>query len=128
MAYNKKKKRQLAVCVPNVLLHINVYSNNTIVTCTDSNGNVLAWASSGERGFKGARKASPFAAQIAVEAVVNKISVFKIKAVEVEVNGIGANRDAVLKSLQALELTIVSIRDITPVAHNGCRPPKTRRV
>ncbi|AUG34177.1 30S ribosomal protein S11 [Candidatus Hodgkinia cicadicola] len=128
MAYNNKKRRQLAASVPNVLLYINVYSNNTIVTCADSNGNVLAWASSGERGFKGARKATPFAAQIAVEAVVNKISVFKIKTVEVEVNGVSANRDAVLKSLQALELTIVSIRDITPIAHNGCRPPKTRRV
>ncbi|AUG91638.1 30S ribosomal protein S11 [Candidatus Hodgkinia cicadicola] len=89
---------------------------------------MLAWASSGERGFKGARKASPFAAQIAVEAVVNKISVFKIKAVEVEVNGVSANRDAVLKSSQALELTVVSVKDTTPIAHNGCRPPKTRRV
>ncbi|AUG91525.1 30S ribosomal protein S11 [Candidatus Hodgkinia cicadicola] len=128
MAYKKKRKRQLATSVPNVVLHINVYSNNTIVTCADANGNVLAWASSGERGFKGARKASPFAAQIAVEAVVNKISVFKTKTVEVEVNGVSANRDAVLKSLQALELTVVSIRDITPIAHNGCRPPKTRRV
>ncbi|AHL30995.1 MAG: putative 30S ribosomal subunit protein S11 [Candidatus Hodgkinia cicadicola] len=128
MAYKKKRKRQLATSVPNVILHINVHSNNTIVTCADANGNVLAWASSGERGFKGARKASPFAAQIAVEAVVNKISVFKIKTVEVEVNGVSANRDAVLKSLQALELTVVSIRDITPIAHNGCRPPKTRRV
>ncbi|ATW06159.1 30S ribosomal protein S11 [Candidatus Hodgkinia cicadicola] len=128
MAYKNPPRRQLATSIPNVLLYINVYSNNTIVTCADANGNVLAWASSGERGFKGARKASPFAAQIAVEAVVNKISVFRINTVEVEVNGVGANRDAVLKSLQALELTIVSIRDVTPVAHNGCRPPKTRRV
>ncbi|XXM93284.1 MAG: 30S ribosomal protein S11 [Candidatus Hodgkinia cicadicola] len=123
-----KKRRRLMGDVANVILYINAYSNNTIVTCANMKGNVLAWASSGERGFKGARKASPFAAQVTVEAAMRKASMFKVKNVEVEVSGINANRDAALRALQALELTILSVRDITPVAHNGCRPPKTRRV
>ncbi|XXN13752.1 MAG: 30S ribosomal protein S11 [Candidatus Hodgkinia cicadicola] len=126
MAY--KRKKLVVRNIANAIIYINVYPNNTIATCTDTKGNVLAWASSGERGFKGARKASPFAAQITIEAVVNKASVFNIKNVEVEVCGVSVNREAALRSLQNLELTVVSIRDVTPMSHNGCRPPKARRV
>ncbi|XXM90107.1 30S ribosomal protein S11 [Candidatus Hodgkinia cicadicola] len=123
-----KKRRQIINDVTNAVLYVNAYANNTIVTCTDMKGNVLAWASSGERGFKGAKKASPFAAQMAVEAIIKKIAIYNIKNVEVEVSGTNTNRDAALKSLQTLDFTVLSIRDITPVCHNGCRPPKARRV
>ncbi|ATY93580.1 30S ribosomal protein S11 [Candidatus Hodgkinia cicadicola] len=123
-----KKKRQLSNDIENATLYINAYANNTIVTCADVKGNVLAWSSSGERGFKGARKASPFAAQVTVETVIKKIGIFNIKNFEVEVRGASANRDAAIRSLQSFKLTVLSIRDITPVSHNGCRPPKARRV
>ncbi|XXN19719.1 MAG: 30S ribosomal protein S11 [Candidatus Hodgkinia cicadicola] len=123
-----KKKRQLSSNIENATLYVNAYANNTIITCTDAKGNVLAWSSAGERGFKGAKKASPFAAQVTAEAVINKIGIFNIKNFEIEVRGASANRDAAIRCLQSLKLTVLSIRDITPVSHNGCRPPKAKRV
>ncbi len=110
------------------VVRVNVGSNNVVACCADCVGNVLAWASAGERGFKGAQKASPFATQVAVEAILRKAGARGVTALDVEVSGRGANRDVVLKALQASGLTISVVRDVTPVAHNGCRPPKTRRV
>lgn len=127
MAY-KKKKRLLKDDVASAVLYVRASGNNVIATCADGAGNVLAWTSAGERGFKGVKKASPFAAQMVIEAIVKKASVFKVRNLEVEVSGITSNRDAALRSLQTSDLTIISIRDVTPVAHNGCRPPKARRV
>ena len=102
--------------------------NNTIVCLTDVQGNVIAWSSAGAMGFKGSRKSTPFAAQMAAEDAAKKAMEHGLMTVEVEVKGPGSGRESALRALQAAGLTITSIRDVTPIPHNGCRPPKRRRV
>ncbi len=108
--------------------HIRSTFNNTIVTLADANGNVLSWASAGQLGFKGSRKSTPFAAQMAAEEAAKKAMEHGLKTVEVFVKGPGAGREAAIRSLQASGLEVSMIKDTTPVPHNGCRPPKRRRV
>ncbi len=108
--------------------HIQSTFNNTIVTMTDSQGNVLSWASAGGVGFKGSRKSTPFAAGQAAEAAANAAKEHGLKSVEVYVKGPGAGREAAIRSLQAAGLEINMIKDVTPIPHNGCRPPKRRRI
>lgn len=108
--------------------HIRSTFNNTIVTLADANGNVLSWASAGQLGFKGSRKSTPYAAQMAAEEAAKKAMEHGLKTVEVFVKGPGAGREAAIRSLQATGLEVSMIKDTTPVPHNGCRPPKRRRV
>ena len=115
--------------VPHGQAHIHASFNNTIVTITDLQGNALCWASSGSSGFKGSRKSTPFAAQLAAQSVANTArSEFNVREVDVFVKGPGPGRESSIRSLQAAGLTVLSITDITPLPHNGCRPPKKRRV
>jgi small subunit ribosomal protein S11 len=122
-----KKKKITKVVTSGVA---NIYStfNNTIVTITDTEGNVLAWASGGTAGFKGARKGTPFAAQIAAQSAVEKAKEYKMQTVEVNVKGPGPGREAALRTINSAGLRVKSIRDITPIPHNGCRARKRRRV
>ena len=108
--------------------HIQSTFNNTIVTITDMQGNAVSWASSGELGFRGSRKSTPFAAQTAAETAAKAAMEFGLKSVEVFVKGPGAGREAAIRALQAVGLEVTLIKDVTPVPHNGCRPPKRRRV
>ncbi len=108
--------------------HVNASFNNTIITITDAQGNAIAWSSSGSLGFKGSRKSTPYAAQVAADAVARKAMEHGVKVLEVEVKGPGSGRESALRALQAAGFTITSIKDVTPVPHNGCRPPKRRRV
>ena len=110
------------------MAHIHSSFNNTIVTLTDVQGNVLSWASAGELGFKGSRKSTPFAASEAAETAAKAAVVHGLKTVEVMVKGPGSGREAAIRALQACGLEVTSIKDVTPVPHNGCRPPKRRRV
>ncbi|MFY9213881.1 MAG: 30S ribosomal protein S11 [Tissierellaceae bacterium] len=108
--------------------HISSTFNNTMVTLTDLQGNVISWASAGQLGFRGSRKSTPFAAQEAAEEAAKKAMVHGLKTVEVYVNGPGSGREAAIRSLQASGLEVTMIKDVTPIPHNGCRPPKRRRV
>ena len=108
--------------------HIHSSFNNTIVTITDVQGNAISWASSGGLGFKGSRKSTPFASQMAAETAAKAAVVHGLKTVEVMVKGPGSGRDAAIRALQACGIEVTSIKDVTPVPHNGCRPPKRRRV
>lgn len=108
--------------------HISSTFNNTMVTLTDLQGNVLSWASAGQLGFRGSRKSTPFAAQQAAEEAANKAMEHGLKSVEVFVKGPGSGREAAIRSLQAAGLEVNMIKDVTPIPHNGCRPPKRRRV
>lgn len=108
--------------------HIQATFNNTTVTITDKTGNVVTWASAGSSGFKGSRKSTPFAAQMAAENAARKAMDLGLKSVEVYVKGPGSGREAAIRSLQAVGLEITTIRDVTPIPHDGCRPPKRRRV
>ena len=108
--------------------HIKATFNNTIISLTDSYGNVISWATAGKSGFKGSRKNTPFAAQIAAEGAAKEAMELGLSKVDVEVKGPGSGREAAIRSLQAAGLEILSIRDVTPIPHNGCRPPKRRRV
>ncbi|MCJ7508457.1 MAG: 30S ribosomal protein S11 [candidate division Zixibacteria bacterium] len=108
--------------------HIQATFNNTIITITDTKGNVVAWSSAGKIGFKGSKKSTPFAAQLAAEASAKQAMESGVRQVEVWVKGPGSGREAAIRSLQAAGLEINSIRDVTPIPHNGCRPPKRRRV
>jgi len=112
----------------NGIAHVKATFNNTIVTITDTDGNVITWASAGKVGFKGSRKSTPFAAQMAAEASAKEALNLGVKKVEVWVKGPGAGREAAIRSLQAAGLEITAIKDVTPIPHNGCRPPKRRRV
>ena len=123
----KPKKRERKVGV-NGIAHVQASFNNTIVTITDSDGAVITWASAGKVGFKGSRKSTPFAAQVAAEASAREAINQGLKRVEVWVKGPGAGREAAIRSLQAAGLEISAIKDVTPIPHNGCRPPKRRRV
>ena len=119
----KKEKKNITEGVA----HIQSTFNNTIITITDMTGNVISWSSSGLQGFKGSRKSTPFAAQMAAEDAVRKAKDQGMRRVQVYIKGPGAGRESALRSLQLAGLTITMIRDVTPVPHNGCRPPKRRR-
>lgn len=121
----KKKDRKAPA---NGVAHVQATFNNTIVTITDGDGNVISWASAGKAGFKGSRKSTPFAAQMAAESSAKEAMTLGLKRVEVWVKGPGSGREAAIRSLQAAGLEISAIRDVTPIPHNGCRPPKRRRV
>jgi len=108
--------------------HVVASFNNTMITITDAQGNAIAWSSAGTMGFKGSRKSTPYAAQMAAEDAGRKASEHGVKILEVEVSGPGSGRESALRALQATGFTITSIRDVTPIPHNGCRPPKRRRV
>ena len=108
--------------------HVNASFNNTMITITDAQGNTIAWASSGSQNFKGSRKSTPYAAQVAAEAAGRKAMEHGVRTVDVQVKGPGAGRESALRALQAVGFTITQIRDVTPIPHNGCRPPKRRRV
>ncbi len=121
----KKKERKN---IPVGVAHIKATFNNTLVTITDPIGNVVSWSSSGVQGFKGSRKGTPFAAQLAAQDAAKKAMEHGMRNVDVYVKGPGAGREAALRALQAAGLTINLIRDVSPIPHNGCRPPKRRRV
>ncbi len=108
--------------------HVNASFNNTVITITDAQGNTIAWSSSGSQGFKGSRKSTPYAAQVAADSAARKAMDHGVKTLEVEVKGPGSGRESALRALQAAGFTITSIKDVTPIPHNGCRPPKRRRV
>ncbi|OIN96057.1 MAG: 30S ribosomal protein S11 [Deltaproteobacteria bacterium CG1_02_45_11] len=122
---SKKKEKKN---IPSGVVHIQSTFNNTIVTVTDPAGNVVAWSSSGVQGFKGSRKSTPFAAQMAAEDAAKKAMEHGMKNVEVYVKGPGSGRESAIRSLQAAGFNIAIIKDVTPIPHNGCRPPKRRRV
>ncbi|MBI2264346.1 MAG: 30S ribosomal protein S11 [Armatimonadetes bacterium] len=121
------KKKEIK-SVPKGIAHIQSTFNNTVITITDPTGNVISWGSAGVLGFKGSRKSTPFAAQMAAEHVARKAMEHGLRQVEVYVKGPGAGREAAIRSLQAAGLEISLIKDVTPIPHNGCRPPKRRRV
>jgi len=121
----KKKERKNIL---NGVAHIRSTFNNTIVTITDASGNALSWASAGSQGFKGSRKSTPFAAQVAAETAARKAMEHGVQNIEVYVKGPGSGREAALRALQAVGFNITIIKDVTPIPHNGCRPPKRRRV
>lgn len=121
-------KRRVRKNIPNGVVHLRATFNNTIITITDPVGNVISWASAGVCGFKGSRKSTPFAAQVAAERAAKAAIEHGLASVEVHVKGPGSGREAAIRSLQALGLDISMIRDVTPIPHNGTRPPKRRRV
>ncbi|MDI6783282.1 MAG: 30S ribosomal protein S11 [bacterium] len=126
MAVGKKKRETQHIT--SGVAHIQATFNNTIVTITDMSGNALVWASAGTQGFKGSRKSTPFAAQVTAEAAAKKALALGLKQVEVYVKGPGAGRESAIRAIQAVGLDISVIKDVTPIPHNGCRPPKRRRV
>ena len=128
MADKKRTKSKVKRKVSSGIAHVVSTFNNTIITITDENGNTLAWSSTGHKGFKGSRKSTPFAAQITAEDVGTKAKEFGIKSLRVEVSGPGSGRESALRSLQSVGYIITSIKDVTPIPHNGCRPRKRRRV
>ncbi len=123
-----KTSKKVKKNVPSGMAFVQATFNNTMVTITDPQGNVLSWSSSGSKGFRGSRKSTPFAAQVAAQDAAEKAAEHGVRAVGVLVKGPGAGREAAVRALQAAGLRISMIRDITPVPHNGCRPPKKRRV
>ena len=126
MAVGKKKKTKKNVIEG--VAHIHATFNNTIITITDRSGNTLAWATAGGSGFRGSRKSTPFAAQIAAERAGTKAQEYGLKDISVKVKGPGPGRESALRALNAIGLNVVSIEDVTPLPHNGCRPPKQRSV
>lgn len=124
----KAKKKKIRRNVSRAVAHIKATFNNTTVTITDVNGDVLCWATAGTSGFKGSRKSTPFAAQRAAETCAEKAAKFGVKEIEVKVKGPGSGRESAITGLQSSGLTIRAIEDVTPLPHNGCRPPKRRRV
>jgi small subunit ribosomal protein S11 len=123
-----KVRRREKKNITSGVAHVNASFNNTMITITDAQGNTLAWSSSGTMGFKGSRKSTPFAAQMAAEDAGKKAQEHGVKVLEVEVCGPGSGRESALRALQAVGFQITSIRDVTPIPHNGCRPRKRRRV
>ena len=121
----KKKEKKT---ISNAIAHVNSSFNNTLVTITDYQGNTIAWSSSGSMGFKGSRKSTPYAAQLAAEDAGKKASEHGVKTVDIEVQGPGSGRESALRALQIVGFQVNSIRDVTPIPHNGCRPKKRRRV
>ena len=125
MATAKKTKR---VIEAEGVAHVNATFNNTIITITDSHGNAVSWGSSGKAGFKGSKKSTPFAATVAAEQAAREAMTAGVRRVHVRVQGPGSGRESAIQALAAAGLTVRSIRDVTPIPHNGCRPPKRRRV
>ncbi len=125
---NTRTKRRVRKNIEKGAAHIRSTFNNTIVTITDTAGNALSWASAGGLGFRGSKKSTPFAAQTAAETAAKAAMEHGLKTVDVYVKGPGAGREAAIRALQAAGLEVTSIRDVTPIPHNGCRPPKRRRV
>ena len=125
---NIRVKKKVKKSVAEAIAHIHASFNNTIITITDRQGNALSWATSGGAGFKGSRKSTPFAAQVAAEAAGKAAQEFGVKNVEVRIKGPGPGRESSVRALNAVGLKITSIQDVTPVPHNGCRPPKKRRI
>lgn len=121
-------KRRERKNITSGVAHVNASFNNTMVTITDAQGNTISWSSSGTMGFKGSRKSTPYAAQVAAEDAGRKAMEHGVKTLEVNVAGPGSGRESALRALQAVGFTITTIRDVTPIPHNGCRPPKRRRV
>ena len=121
-------KRRERKNITSGVAHVNASFNNTMITITDAQGNAISWSSAGSQGFKGSRKSTPFAAQVAAENAGRKAMEHGMKTLEVEVRGPGSGRESALRALQAVGMTITTIRDVTPIPHNGCRPPKRRRV
>ena len=129
MATEKTRvKRRERKNITSGVAHVNATYNNTKITITDAQGNTIAWSSSGSQGFKGSRKSTPYAAQMAAEDAGRKAQEHGVRTIEVEVKGPGSGRESALRALQAVGFTVTSIRDVTPIPHNGCRPPKRRRV
>ena len=128
MAEKKKAKKKVAKNITSGIAHVLATFNNTIVTMTDRQGNVIVWASCGSVGFKGSKKSTPFAAQIAAKNAAKKALESGLKDVEVFVKGPGSGRESAIRAIQAAGLRISAIKDVTPIPHNGCRPPKRRRV
>lgn len=122
---SRRKERKI---VPKGIAHIQSTFNNTIVTITDPAGNTLCWSSAGTLGFKGSKKSTPFAAQMAADSAAKKAQEYGVRTVDVYVKGPGSGREAAIRALQAAGLEISLIKDVTPIPHNGCRPPKRRRV
>jgi len=127
-ARGSKGKRKVKKNVPKGIVHIKATFNNTIVTISDPQGNVIAWATAGNLGFKGSRKSTPFAAQLTAEEASKRAMEHGLRKVDVYVKGPGSGREAAIRSLQAIGLEIAMIKDVTPIPHNGCRPPQRRRV
>ena len=128
MAVKGSKKKKEKKNVPNGVAHVFATFNNTIITITDMSGNTVAWCSAGMQGFKGSRKSTPFAAQLAAEKAAKEAMEHGMRNIEVYVKGPGSGREAALRALQAAGFNVSLIRDVTPIPHNGCRPPKRRRV
>lgn len=130
MAYKgtQRLKRRDKKNVVSGVAHVNATFNNTMITITDRQGNAIAWSSAGSLGFKGSRKSTPYAAQVAAEKAASKAIEHGMKNIDVEVMGPGSGRESALRTFQTLGLVVGSIRDVTPIPHNGCRPPKRRRV
>ena len=122
------RRKKVRRNVPEGVAHVHATFNNTIVTITDQQGTVIAWSSAGSVGFKGSRKGTPFAAQMAAEACARKASEVGMRSCVVHVKGPGGGRESAVRALQAAGLNVISIKDVTPIPHNGCRPPKRRRV
>lgn len=129
MAKDKVKvRRRERKNIASGVVHVNSTFNNTMITITDVQGNTVAWSSAGTMGFKGSRKSTPYAAQVAAEDAGRKAQEHGMKTLEVEVKGPGSGRESALRALQSIGFQITSIRDVTPIPHNGCRPPKRRRI
>ncbi|WP_045116840.1 30S ribosomal protein S11 [Plesiocystis pacifica] len=127
MAQSRGRKK-VRKNIPTGIVHIRSTFNNTLVTITDVNGNTISWASSGVRGFKGSRKSTPFAAQLAADQAARAAQDHGMQSVSIRVSGPGAGREQALRAIQSAGLRVTSIKDVTPIPHNGCRPPKRRRV
>ncbi|MDP6932260.1 MAG: 30S ribosomal protein S11 [Myxococcota bacterium] len=128
MAGPRKGSRKVKKNIPTGVVHIQSTFNNTLVTITDPAGNTVSWCSGGMKGFKGSRKSTPFAAQLVAEDAAKKAMIHGMKSVEINVKGPGSGRESALRAIAAAGLRITHIRDVTPIPHNGCRPPKRRRV
>ncbi len=124
----KSVKRVARKNISNGVAHVNATFNNTMITITDVQGNAISWSSAGMMGFRGSRKSTPYAAQVAAEDAGKKAQDHGLKTLDVEVKGPGSGRESALRALQAIGIIVTSIRDVTPIPHNGCRPPKRRRV
>ncbi|MCH1569169.1 MAG: 30S ribosomal protein S11 [Parvibaculales bacterium] len=125
---NTRVRRRERKNISSGVAHVNSTFNNTLISITDAQGNAISWSSAGSMGFKGSRKSTPYAAQVAAEDAGRKAMEHGVKTLEVNVRGPGSGRESALRALQAAGFTITSIRDVTPIPHNGCRPPKRRRV
>jgi small subunit ribosomal protein S11 len=124
----ERVKRRERKNITSGVAHVNATFNNTMITITDAQGNAISWSSAGAMGFKGSRKSTPYAAQVAAEDAGRKAMEHGVKTLEVNVAGPGSGRESALRALQSVGFTITTIRDVTPIPHNGCRPPKRRRV